>query len=142
MQEVGELSANVGSFTTVNLQNGRAAVFGPAGEIFTADLGRDDRGTGGRGSVLGNSLVSRGSQLAVEITALHCLFGDNRVQARLNQKEAVALRAFTAAVSSNQVEGGEVSIRLDAELVTVVGNLTTGVITNVPIAFETLNVRF
>ena len=34
VQEVGELSANAGSFTTVNLQNGRAAVFGPAGEMF------------------------------------------------------------------------------------------------------------
>ena len=54
----------------------------------------------------------------------------------------MALRAFTAAVSSNQVEGGEVSIRLDAQLATVVGNLTTGAITNVPPAFAALNVLF
>ncbi len=142
VQDAGEITASTGSFTTVNLQNGRGAVFGPAGEMFTADLGRDEQGIGGRGSVLGNNFVSRGHQLAVEITALHCLFGDNRVQARVNKKEAVALHTLTTAVTSNQVEGGEVSIRLDAKLNTVVGNLTTGAITNVSAVFAPLNIRF
>jgi hypothetical protein len=141
-QDVGEVRAGAGAFTTVNLQNARALVVGSAGEAFVADLGEGDRGHGAAGSVLGNSFVSRGHQLAVDITARHCLFGDNRVQARRNQKEAVALIANTAAVTSNHVDGGEVSIRLDASVVTVVGNLTTGVITNVPDPFIPLNVRF
>jgi len=37
----------------------------------------------------------------VDVVAQHCLFGDNRVLARFNQKEAVSLRAFTGAVTSN-----------------------------------------
>ena len=86
--------------------------------------------------------MSRGQQPAVDIVAEHCLFGDNRIEAQRNQKEAVVLRTQTAAVTSNHVEGGEVSIRIDALVVTAVGNLTTGVITNVPPPFAPLNLRF
>jgi hypothetical protein len=142
VQNADDFVSTTGSFTTVNLQNGRGIVVGAAGEAFIAELGMDDRGNGGSGSVLGNSFVSRGHQLAVDIVALHCLFGDNRVLARFNQKEAVSLRAFTAAVTGNQVDGGERSINLDAQVVTVVGNVTTGAIGNVPPPFVPLNVQY
>ncbi|HWJ72325.1 MAG TPA: DUF6519 domain-containing protein [Kaistia sp.] len=141
IRDGGEVSSTVGTFTTVNLQNGRALVLGAAGEAFVADLAvADDRRPSG--SVLGNTFISRGNQLAVEISAHHCLFGGNRVEARLNQKEAVALRAQTAVVSNNHVDGGEASIRLEAKVATVVGNITSGVITNVPGPFVPLNLRF
>lgn len=142
VQNADDFVSTSGSFTMVNLQNGRGIVVGAAGEAFIAELGTDDRGRGGSGSVLGNSFVSRGHQLAVDIVALHCLFGDNRVLARFNQKDAVSLRAFTAAVTSNQVDGGGRSITLDAQVVTVVGNVTTGVISNVPPPFVPLNVQY
>lgn len=141
VQDAGEIAAGAGSFTTVNLQNGKGFVLGAAGEAFIADLAAAQRPRA-RGSALGNAFVSRGHQPAIDIVAEHCLFGNNRIEARRNQKEAVVLRAQTAAVTSNHVEGGEVSIRIDAKVVTAVGNLTTGVITNVPQPFVPLNLRF
>jgi hypothetical protein len=142
VQDAGDILSATGTFTTVNLQDGRAVVLGAAGEAFMSRLGRDDRGIGGSGSVLGNCFVSRGHQLAVDISALHCLFGDNRVLARLNRKVAVGVRAFTAAVTSNNVDGGELSIQLDVKVVTALGNLTTGAISNVPQPFVPLNTRY
>jgi len=141
VQDAGEIAAGAGSFTTVNLQNGKGFVLGVAGEAFVADLAAAQR-TRANGSTLGNTFVSRGHQLAVDVVAEHFLFGNNRVQARRNQKEAVLLRTQTAAVTSNHVEGGEASIRIDAKVVTALGNLTTGVITNVPPPFIPLNLRF
>jgi len=141
VQEAGAVKSSAGSFTTVNLQNGRALVLGSAGEAFVADLAAAER-TRPSGSVLGNTFLSRGHQLAVEITAHHCLFGDNRVEARLNQKEAVAIRSETAVVSANHVEGGEASIRLEAKVATVIGNITSGEIRGVPGPFVPLNLRF
>lgn len=141
VQSAGDAAISTGSFTTINLQTGKGFVLGAAGEAFIADLAAVGR-NGPTGSVLGNSFVSRGQQPAVDVGAEHCLFGDNRVEARRNQKEVVVLRASTAAVSSNHVEGGEVSIRIDAKIVTALGNITTGVITNVPQPFVPLNVRF
>jgi hypothetical protein len=142
VQDLGELVSNTGSFTTVNLQDGRAFVVGAAGQAFLTNFAAATGRATVNGSVLGNIFVSRGPQLAVEIAAHHCLFGNNRVEARLNKKEAVALRADTAVVSSNHVEGGEASIRLEVKTATVIGNMTSGVITNVPQVFIPLNLRF
>jgi hypothetical protein len=62
------------------------------------------------------------------VSAGQCLFNDNRVDARLNGKIAVALAADVVIVSANRVTGNELSIAISkatSKSAAVLGNITT-----------------
>ena len=103
-------------------------------------------------SVLGNALGGRGTRSVVRLAiASDCLFNDNRCELRGSSnatvsRAAVELRAVATIVNANRVRGGLPSIALsgngDGQLVTVLGNITTGGISGMPSEpWERLNVR-
>jgi hypothetical protein len=99
-----------------------------------------------RGSVLGNVLNTRGSTPAAQIAAAgECLFNDNRIESRANDKVAVILSTAVAIVNANRVRGGDLSIQVvAAKSAAVLGNITTGGI-NIPgglqAPWDALNLR-
>ena len=123
--------SRVGSLATVRIDDRRMLVLG-AGRAYVATLAGAAAAApveSARGSVLGNMLNARGSTPAVELKAAgECLFNDNRVEARLNEKVAVLLTSDVAIVNANRVRGGEASIRVEAKSAAVLGNITTGTI--------------
>jgi len=107
-------------------------------------------------SVLGNTLGGRGTRAVVRLAVANdCLFNDNRCELRGSSgaagtnaatRAAVELRAVATIVNANRVRGGLPSIQLqgngDGQLVTVLGNITTGGISGMPSEpWERLNVR-
>jgi hypothetical protein len=128
-----------GDLAVVKADKDRALVLG-AGRPFlgkispaNADAAAAAQQALPRGSVIGNVFYARGSSPAVDITAPgECLFNDNRVEARLNEKLAVLIATSVAIVNANRVRGGEVSIQVSgAKTAAVLGNVTTGTI-NIP----------
>ncbi|MBS0523277.1 MAG: right-handed parallel beta-helix repeat-containing protein [Proteobacteria bacterium] len=145
LETTGVLQA--GKIAVIQVDAGRKLVLG-AGRPFLSQAAIDAKAPGAKGSILGNVLVSRGDSPAVQVTAAECLFSDNRVDARLNQKIAVALAAPVAIVNANRVIGNEMSIQItgaNAKSATVLGNVTTGAIslggTGLPAPWDALNVR-
>lgn len=78
--------------------------------------------------VLGNLVVARGDTPAVRLSATDCQFSDNRVEARLNRRIAVSIRAPIVVMHGNRVIGGERSVELPAATsgtAALVGNITS-----------------
>jgi putative cofactor-binding repeat protein len=143
-------TAHFATFATVRVDAGNVFVLG-AGRPFLAALpaaGIDNQPAGVRGSVIGNTFNARGASPAVDVAAGQNLFNDNRVNARLNEKLAVALATDIAIVNANRVIGGEVSVqvtRATLKSAAVLGNITTGVIvvggSSLPAPWDALNLR-
>jgi hypothetical protein len=100
---------------------------------------------GGKGSILGNVFNARGDSPTVEVDVAECQFNDNRVDAPLNRKIAVALAVPIVIVNTNRVTSGENSIRITratAKSMVVLGNITTGGINPAPQSpWDLLNLR-
>jgi len=128
--------SRVGNLATVRVDNTRVLVVG-AGRPYVASLaGALVPGAVAnlpelpRASVLGNVLSARGIAPAVDVMAGgECLFNDNRVESRGNNKTAVTLTTEVAIVNANRVRGGDLSIQVvGAKTAAVLGNITTGII--------------
>jgi hypothetical protein len=143
--------SRAGTVTTVSVDSTHVLILG-AGRPYVAALGTTPV-TGAaaavepaRGSVIANVFNARGSSPAVDVTAAgECLFNDNRVDAHLNGKIAVALATSIAIVNANRVRGGELSIQVtNAKSAAVLGNITTGSIGipgALPAPWDALNLR-
>src|SRR5262249_41332185 len=97
--------------------------------------------------LLGNTLIARGATPAVDVVAPgDCLFNDNRCELRsAADVPAVRLVAGATIVNANRVLSGQIAIQLlgNTKRVTVVGNITTGVILAggaLPAPWDALNV--
>jgi hypothetical protein len=145
------LLLRVDKFTTVRLTAAKTLVLG-AGRAYISSLAAeaiDNQPIGANGSILGNVLVARGEAPTVKVVASQCLFNDNRVEARLNDKIAVSLATPMVIVNANRVTGGNaLSINITgatAKSATVLGNITTGGIAlsggDLPAPWDTLNLR-
>ena len=88
---------------------------------------------------------ARGDSPTVEVDVAECQFNDNRVDAPLNRKIAVALAVPIVIVNTNRVTSGENSIRITratAKSMVVLGNITTGGINPAPQSpWDLLNLR-
>jgi hypothetical protein len=120
----------LGTFTTVRVDNTKLLVLGSGRPYIAtlAALANPDQPAGAKGSVIGNAFNTRGDAPAVDVSAGQCLFNDNRVDARLNGKIAVALAADVVIVSANRVTGNELSIAISkatSKSAAVLGNITT-----------------
>jgi len=122
--------SHVGGLITVRVDDERMLVLG-GGHPFMATIAgvaSTDQLRGAKGSILGNAFNTRSDAPAVDVFAGQCLFNDNRVDARLNGRTAVALASTLLIVSANRVTGGEVSIvitRATTKTAVVLGNITT-----------------
>ena len=142
---------HTGAMTTVRLDPARILVLGGGRPYVATAANVTPAGApapGAKGSILGNTLVSRGGAPAVEVTAGECLFNDNRVDAQLNGKVAVRLTSPLVMVSANRVTGNELSIQIDgatAKTAAILGNITTRAISlsggPVPAPWNALNLQ-
>jgi Family of unknown function (DUF6519) len=123
--------ARVGPFVGAQLAKGPRIMF-TDGRAFLAAAGTfDDLDTRLQGVILGNTMIARSIEPAVEVIAAELQFSNNRVEAHLNQNEAVVLRTQILIMNANKVLGGEASVRIDfatMKSATILGNITTGVI--------------
>lgn len=82
-----------------------------------------------RGTILGNTMTSRGDAPVADALAGEMLFNDNRIEALQNNKVAVSLRASVLILNANRVRGGEASVQIigaTMKSATVLGNITSG----------------
>jgi Family of unknown function (DUF6519)/Right handed beta helix region len=125
----------VGNFATVSVDSARVLVLGARPYVATlADAAASSAPEPARGSVIGNTLSSRGATPTAQIDAPgECLFNDNRVDSHFNQRSAaVVITTKVAIVNANRVRSGERSIQvIDApgaakNSAAVLGNITSG----------------
>jgi hypothetical protein len=132
--DTGGLVATEMGFAMLPLDSARVMLF--AGEVpnirdFVLDPDPDAPAPQRRpaGSIIGNSVRSRGLSPAVAVTSVSdCVFNDNRVD-HLGEATAAVLLAplAVAAVNANSVRGGRPAIHVKtAARFTTLGNFTTG----------------
>ncbi|MGP1675983.1 MAG: DUF6519 domain-containing protein [Burkholderiales bacterium] len=129
---------------TLVITNNRAYVSAMAVAVDVADA-KARVVQGSNAIVLGNTLIARGRDPAVEVVVSgDLMFGNNHCELRGNASaDAVRLAANTAVVNANRVRGGEVSMRLsvNAQRMTVMGNITTNAIAGLPAVWGPLNIQ-
>jgi Family of unknown function (DUF6519)/Right handed beta helix region len=142
--DVGGLVATEMGFAMLRLDSARVMLFaGEAANVRDFELDPNPDAPEPRrkpaGSILGNSVRSRGLSPAVAVSSVSdCIFNDNRVDHLGEATAAVSLdpRAV-AVVNANSVRGGKHPIQIQAAArFTILGNFTTGKIMTgaVPIA--------
>ena len=152
-QPMGDRTVSrLGTYAAVKIDDARTLVFGAKRPYVVAAQSLSDAAgavvvRGASASVLGNTLIARGATPAVDVVAPgDCLFNDNRCELRsAADAPAVRLAAGATIVNANRVLSGQIAIQLlgNTKRVTVVGNITTGVILAggaLPAPWDTLNV--
>jgi len=151
--EAGPTVVRTGNYTAVRVDDTRTLVIANDRAYVSALTVAVDAATGAQtvlgasATVLGNTLIARGRDSAVDVVASgDLIFSNNRCELRANvSADAVRLAANTAIVNANRVRGGKVSMQLfvNAQRVTVVGNITTNPIVapGLPAVWDPLNIR-